>query len=89
MMESLSNIAIIAGIAAGIIMPLFNFPLVYKIWKRKSSSDISLVWALGIWGSIVLMLPASLISPDPVLKVFGILNFFLFSGVLFVVLKYR
>ena len=89
MTEALSEIAKIAGIVAGIIMPLFNFPLVYKIWKRKSSSDISLVWALGIWGSIVLMLPASLISTDPVLKVFGILNFFLFSGVLFVVLKYR
>lgn len=89
MTESYYEIAKIAGIVAGIIMPLFNFPLVYKIWKRKSSSDISLVWALGIWGSIVLMLPASLISTDPVLKVFGILNFILFSGVLFVVLKFR
>jgi len=89
MTESLSDMAKIAGLIAGIIMPLFNFPLVYKIWKRKSSSDISLVWALGIWGSIVLMLPASLISPDPVFKVFGVLNFLLFSGVLFVVLKFR
>lgn len=89
MPEPLSEIAKAAGLVAGIIMPLFNFPLVYKIWKRKSSSDISLVWALGIWGSIVLMLPASLISPDPVFKVFGILNFLLFSGVLFVVLKFR
>jgi uncharacterized protein with PQ loop repeat len=89
MTESLSDIAKIAGLIAGIIMPLFNFPLVYKIWKRKSSADISLVWALGIWGSIVLMLPASLISPDPVFKVFGILNFLLFSGVLVVVLKFR
>jgi len=89
MTESLSDIAKAAGMAAGIIMPLFNFPLVYKIWKRKSSADISMVWALGIWGSIVLMLPASLISPDPVFKVFGILNFLLFSGVLFAVLKFR
>lgn len=89
MNESFSDIAKIAGLVAGIVMPLFNFPLVYKIWKRKSSTDISLVWALGIWGSIVLMLPASLISPDPVFKVFGILNFLLFSGVVIVVLKFR
>ena len=89
MTESYYEIAKIAGMAASIIMPLFNFPLVYKIWKRKSSTDISLTWALGIWGSILLMLPASLLSSDPVFRVFGILNFILFSGVLFVVLKYR
>ncbi len=89
MTESFYEIVAIAGMAAGIIMPLFNFPLVYKIWKRKSSSDISLTWALGIWFSILLMLPASLISSDPVFRVFGILNFILFSGVLFVVLKFR
>ena len=89
MTESYYEIAKFAGMAASIIMPLFNFPLVYKIWKRKSSTDISLTWALGIWFSILLMLPASLISSDPVFRVFGILNFILFSGVLFVVLKYR
>ncbi len=89
MSEKYIYIAKIAGMAASVIMPLFNFPLVYKIWKRKSSTDISLTWALGIWGSILLMLPASLISPDPVFNVFGILNFVLFSGVVFSVLKFR
>ncbi|HNX25365.1 MAG TPA: hypothetical protein PKG60_15065 [Spirochaetota bacterium] len=89
MSEYFTDIVKVAGMAAGIIMPLFNFPLVYKIWKRKSSSDISLVWALGIWGSILLMLPASLISPDPVFNVFGILNFILFTGVVISVLKFR
>jgi uncharacterized protein with PQ loop repeat len=89
MPEHLSDLIAAAGIVASVIMPLFNFPLVYKIWKRKSSTDISLVWALGIWFSILLMLPASLISPDPVFKVFGILNFILFSGVVIAVLKFR
>lgn len=89
MTEYFTDIIKTAGIAAGIIMPLFNLPLVYKILKRKSSTDISLVWALGIWGSIVLMLPSSLISPDPVFRIFGVLNFLLFSGVLFAVLKFR
>ncbi len=74
--------------------------LIIKIKKSKAGLSsgrcehnqlllVTLTWALGIWGSIILMLPASLISSDPVFKVFGILNFLLFSGVLFVVLKFR
>ncbi len=89
MNEVFTETAKFGGIAASIIMPLFNIPLIYKIWKRKSSSDISLVWALGIWGSVILMLPASVISSDPVLKIFGITNLVLFSGVVVSVLKYR
>lgn len=89
MSDYLTDIAKIAGMAASIIMPLFNIPLVYKIWKRKSSSDLSLVWTLGIWFSIIFMLPATLISSDPVFRIFGITNFILFSGVVFSVLKFR
>ena len=89
MYEYLTGIAQIAGAAASIIMPLFNIPLVYKIWKRKSSSDLSLVWTLGIWFSIILMLPATLISSDPVFRIFGVTNFILFSAVVFSVMKFR
>ena len=89
MSEYLTGIAKIAGMTASVIMPLFNIPLVYKIWKRKSSSDLSLVWTLGIWGSILVMLPATLISPDPAFRIFGITNFILFSCVVFSVLKFR
>ncbi len=78
-----------AGMAAGIAMPLFNIPLVYKIWKRKSSSDISLAWVLGVWSSIVVMTPSAVLSSDPVFRIFGIVNLLLFSLVLIFVLKYR
>lgn len=78
-----------AGMFAGIVMPLFNIPLVYKIWKRRSSSDISLAWALGVWGSILVMTPSAVLSPDPVFRIFGIANMLLFSLVLIFVLKYR
>ncbi|NLV68661.1 MAG: hypothetical protein GXY14_13410 [Spirochaetes bacterium] len=77
------------GMAASIIMPLFNIPLVIKLWKRRSSSDISLTWTLGIWGSIVVMTPAALISADPVFRIFGVMNLILFSIVAFSVLKFR
>lgn len=89
MSEYITGITKIAGMAASIIMPLFNIPLVYKIWKRKSSSDLSLVWTLGIWISIIVMLPATLISSDPVFRIFGITNFILFSAVVYSVLKFR
>jgi len=76
-------------LAASIIMPLFNIPLVMKIWRRRSSSDISLTWTLGIWVSILLMTPAALVSTDPVFRIFGIMNIFLFSAVVFSVLRFR
>ena len=85
----LKSVIITLGMAAGIIMPLFNIPLVIKIWKRRSSSDISLTWTLGIWGSIIVMTPAALLSSDPVFRIFGIMNIFLFSTVTFSVLKFR
>lgn len=78
-----------AGMVAGIIMPLFNIPLVYKIWKRKSSSDLSLTWALGVWSTIVIMTPSAVLSSDPVFRIFGIANVILFSLVVVFVLKYR
>jgi len=89
MHEYSTGIVEITGMTASIAMPLFNIPLIIKIWKRKSSSDISLVWTLGIWGSIVIMLPASIVSSDPVFRIFGVTNFILFSGVVISVLKFR
>lgn len=85
----LKVIIIAIGMASSIIMPLFNIPLVIKIWKRRSSSDISLTWTLGVWGSILVMTPAAIISSDPVFRIFGIMNILLFSTVAFSVLKFR
>jgi hypothetical protein len=56
--------------------------------KRKSSEDISLVWTFGIWACILGMLPSSLVSPDPILKVFEIVNVVLFTAVVAVVVWY-
>ena len=75
--------------AAAVTMPLWNIPLMIRIHRRKTSNDISLAWLFGVWGSILLMLPASLVSSDPVLKAFGVSNFFLFSLVVVVVVAYR
>lgn len=78
-----------AGMIAGVVMPLFNIPLVYKIRKRKSSSDISLTWALGVWSTILIMTPSAVMSADPVFRIFGIINAVLFSVVVFFVIRYR
>ena len=79
----------IIGMLSGIIMPLFNIPLILRIVRRRSSGDISLVWVIGVWSCVIAMLPSSLQSPDPVLVVFGIVNSLFFSAVFFTVLYFH
>lgn len=74
---------------ASIILPFWNIPLIRHIIRRKSSRDVSLSWALGVWGCLALMVPSGILSPDLVWKVFTIVNFVLFSVVLVTVLIYR
>jgi uncharacterized protein with PQ loop repeat len=77
------------GIIGGVFMPFWNIPLILHILKRKNSNDISLAWLLGVWGCILLMLPSTLVSPDLVLKAYGISNALLFTCVVVVVLMNR
>ena len=77
------------GLVTAIILPLFNIPLIVRIVKRKSSEDISLSWALGVWICNLLMAPVSLTSKDIVWRTFSYMNLFLFSCVVFATLKYR
>jgi uncharacterized protein with PQ loop repeat len=77
------------GIVSGIALPLFNIPLIVKLVKRKSSADLSLTWALGVWTCIVLMTPQALSSADIAFKAFGIMNIIFFTVVTFFVVKYR
>ncbi|MFZ5802177.1 MAG: hypothetical protein ACOY3K_03570 [Candidatus Omnitrophota bacterium] len=84
-MQFLEKLALFASIA----LPFFNLPLVVQIIKRRSSRDISLVWAAGVWGCLLGMLPSALVSGEAVWKVFGIFNFIFFSAVFFVVIYYR
>ena len=77
------------GFVASVALPLWNIPLIIKVAKRKSAGDISLTWVLGVWACIILMFPCSLMSQDITWKVFNMVNFVLFTGVVVVVLKYR
>jgi len=70
-------------------MPFWNIPLVIKIWRRRSSRDISLLWVVGIWICIMGMLPAAIVSKDWVFKSFGVVNAVLFTSVLFTAFKFR
>jgi hypothetical protein len=79
----------VIGMLSGIIMPLFNIPLILRIIRRRSSGDISLLWVIGVWSCVMAMLPSSLQSPDPVLVVFGIINSLFFSAVFFTVLYFH
>ena len=79
----------IAGLIGSVVLPLWNIPLMVRIVRRKSSKDVSLAWALGVWVCIVLMGPAGLRSDDVVWKTYTIVNFFLFSAAAFTVWKYR
>ncbi len=77
------------ALIAAIVLPLWNIPLIVRIFRRKSSSDISLSWALGVWTCLVLMAPAGFRSQDLVWRTFNITNLFLFSWVMLFVIYYR
>ena len=77
------------GLIAAVALPLWNIPLIVRIGQRRSSKDISLAWALGVWGCLAAMLPSGLISADPVFKTFTVVNLALFSAVVIQVLKWR
>ena len=77
------------GAVAAIVLPLFNIPLIIRLWRRKSSGDLSLSWAVGVWVCIVLMTPMALRSPDAVFRIYGVVNIVFFSAVTFFVVKYR
>ena len=79
----------IVGLVAAVAMPFWNIPLILKIARRKSSKDLSLSWALGVFTCILLMLPAALISPDRVFKAFSLVNTVLFGAVVLQIFRYR
>ena len=77
------------GMVSAVLMPFFDIPLIVRIAQRKSSEDISLVWTFGIWVCILGMLPSSLVSSDPILKAFAIVNTVLFTAVVVAVVLYH
>ena len=77
------------GMFAAILLPFWNIPLIIRINRRKSSKDVSLAWTLGVWSCLVMILPSGLASPDPIFKVFSIINVLFFSGVVIQVIRYR
>ena len=77
------------GMIAAVVLPLWNIPLMVQIRRRRSSKDVSLWWAIGVWVCLVAMLPSGLASPDRVFRLFTIVNLVLFSGVVVSVVRYR
>lgn len=77
------------ALIAAIILPLWDIPLIVRVMKRRSSKDISIPWALGVWVCFLLMAPEGFRSPDFVWRTFNIVNLILFTTVVAVVLWYR
>jgi len=77
------------GFVSAVILPLWNIPLMLRVIHRRSSQDISLWWALGVWVCILMMFPAGIQSPDPIWRTFTWTNTVLFTAVVLVTLKYR
>lgn len=77
------------GLVGSIVLPFWNIPLIRKMIRRKSSQDISVSWALGVWFCALMMFPAGLRSADVVWRTYNIVNFALFSLVVITVLYYR
>ena len=77
------------GLWAGIILPLWDIPLIVRIIKRKSSADISLGWIWGLWAASVLMTPNAFIVGNQLAIAFNIVNVIMLSIVLLVVIKYQ
>ena len=74
---------------AGIVLPLFNIPLIIRMVKRKSSKDISLLWLFGVWICILMMAPSAFQSEDVVWRYYNYNNVLLFTAVVFTTIKYR
>ena len=85
----MKDIIELVGTVSGVALPLFNIPLIARLLKRKSSQDMSLVWAVGVWVCIVLMTPQGLRSSDLAFRLYSMVNICFFSVVVFLVLKYR
>ena len=77
------------ALIAAIILPLWNIPLIVRVIKRRSSKDISVPWALGVWVCFLLMAPEAFRSPDIVWRAFNIMNLILFTAVVISVFIYR
>jgi len=77
------------ALVAAVMLPMWNIPLIVRIIKRKSSDDISMLWALGVWGCLLLMAPQAFRSSDIVWRVFNIANITLFSAVVITVFAFR
>ena len=77
------------GLIAAIILPFWNIPLILRIQRRRSSDDISVLWAVGVFVCLLLMLPSGLISADRVFRVFTMTNIVLFGAVVVQVIRYR
>lgn len=77
------------GMVTGVILPCFNLAQIWRMVKFKSSHDVSLVWCLGVWACIMLMLPSALISEDAVYRVFSMINVAFFSALTGTVIYYR
>ena len=77
------------GFWAAVCLPLWDIPLIVRVIKRKSSQDISLIWAVGIWVTAVLMTPSAFISGDKIAIGFNLMNVTMLSAVMIVVIKYR
>ena len=77
------------GLVAAIILPLWNIPLIIRMERRRSSKDLSLFWAVGVWVCLVLMFPSALTTKDLVFKTFSIVNIISFTVVMIEVLRFR
>ncbi len=77
------------GLIAALILPFWNIPLILRIHHRKSSSDISLAWVVGVFLSLCGMLPSGLVSPDIIFRSYSLINFIFFSAVVIQVFRYR
>ena len=84
-MSAVDTLATVAGSA----LPLFDISLIVYIMKRKSSKDISIIWAVGLWATSVAMAPAGIMSPHWASKAFNTVNVAMLTVLMGAVIKYR
>jgi uncharacterized protein with PQ loop repeat len=77
------------GLWAATILPLWDIPLIVRIVRRKSSQDISLIYAVGIWVTAVMMAPSAFVSGDKLAIGFNTMNVIMLTAVMIVTIKYR
>jgi len=78
----------IVGYLAGFIVAIALLPQVFKVWKTKSTKDISITWNLILMAGLLLWAVYGIANVIPPLAIFASIEFLIASSLFILKLRY-